>query len=213
MTNSKGTVVFVHGLYMTGLELGLLRLRVNQDGFQTHVFHYHTVLEPVHENARRLAEFITQLEATTLHLVGHSLGGLVILRMFEMHPVIPSGRVVLMGSPVRGSIAARNIVDKNWGWLLGQSGADGLAEEHAPVWDSKRELGVLVGTAGPGFRLTHPELPEPHDGLVAVQETQIFGATDTVKLNVHHTGMLFSQEVADQVISFLNNGHFNQQNT
>jgi pimeloyl-ACP methyl ester carboxylesterase len=210
MVVSKGTVVFVHGLYMTGLELGLLRMRVAQDGFQTHIFHYHTVLEPVRENARRLAEFITRLEATTLHLVGHSLGGLVILRMFEMHPDIPSGRVVLMGSPVRGSIAARNIVDKNWGWLLGQSGADGLAEEHQPVWDSQREMGVLVGTAGPGLRLTHPDLPEPHDGLVSVQETQIPGATDTVELDVHHTGMLFSQEVADQVISFLNNGHFNQ---
>lgn len=210
MATSKGTVVFVHGLYMTGLELGLLRMRVTQDGFQTHVFHYHTVLEPVRENARRLAEYITHLEAATLHLVGHSLGGLVILRMFEMHPDIPPGRVVLMGSPVRGSIAARNIVDRNWGWLLGHSGADGLAEEHDPVWDSQRELGVLVGTAGPGLRPTHPDLPEPHDGLVAVQETLIPGATDTVELDVHHTGMLFSQEVADQVIGFLNNGHFNQ---
>ncbi|MGA9855808.1 MAG: alpha/beta fold hydrolase [Gammaproteobacteria bacterium] len=208
MATSKGIVVFVHGLYMTGLELGLLRLRVTQDGFQTHQFHYHTVLEPVTENARRLAEYILQLRATTLHLVGHSLGGLVILRMLEMHPNIPSGRVVLMGSPVRGSIAARNIVHRNWGWLLGQSGVDGLAEEHEPVWDRKRELGVLVGTAGPGFRLTHPELPEPHDGLVAVQETRIVGATDQIELDVHHTGMLFSQEVAEQVIGFLNNGLF-----
>jgi pimeloyl-ACP methyl ester carboxylesterase len=210
MAAVKGTVVFVHGLYMTGLELGLLRRRVSQDGFQTQVFHYHTVLEPVAENARRLASYIQQLNVTTLHLVGHSLGGLVILRMFEMHPDIPPGRVVLMGSPVRGSVAARNMVDRNWGWLLGQSGADGLAEEHEPVWDSQRELGVLVGTAGPGLRLTHPDLPEPHDGLVSVQETQIPGATDSIELDVHHTGMLFSQAVADQVIGFLNNGHFNQ---
>jgi pimeloyl-ACP methyl ester carboxylesterase len=208
MASSKGTVVFVHGLYMTGLELGLLRLRVSQDGFQTHQFHYHTVLEPVRKNAAQLAEYITQLNATTLHLVGHSLGGLVILRMFEMNPKIPSGRIVLMGSPVRGSIAARNMADRNWGWLLGQSAADGLAEEHDPVWDCHRELGVLVGTAGPGFRLTHPELPEPHDGLVAVQETRISGATDQIELDVHHTGMLFSQEVAEQVIGFLNTGHF-----
>lgn len=208
MSAGKGTVVFVHGLYMTGLELGLLRLRVSQAGFQSHQFHYHTVLEPVHENARRLAEYIAQLDATTLHLVGHSLGGLVILRMFEMNPKIPPGRVVLLGSPVRGSIAARNMVDRNWGWLLGQSGADGLAEEYEPVWHRKRELGVLVGTAGPGFGLTHPELPEPHDGLVAVQETRISGATDQIELDVHHTGMLFSPEVADQVISFLNRGRF-----
>jgi len=209
MAADKGTVVFVHGLYMTGLELGLLRLRVAQDGFQTHQFHYHTVLEPVRKNAARLADYIAQLDATRLHLVGHSLGGLVILRMFEMNSKIPPGRIVLMGSPVRGSLAARNMVHRNWGWLLGQSGAEGLAEEHEPVWNRERELGVLVGTAGQGFRLTHPELPEPHDGLVAVQETRISGATDMIELDVHHTGMLFSQEVAEQVIGFLNTGHFN----
>ncbi|HVC36913.1 MAG TPA: alpha/beta hydrolase [Gammaproteobacteria bacterium] len=208
MATSKGTVVFVHGLYMTGLELGLLRLRVFQDGFQTHQFHYHTVLETVRENAQHLAEYITQLDAIQLHLVGHSLGGLVILRMFEMGTKIPPGRIVLMGSPVRGSIAARNMMERNWGWLLGQSGADGLVEEHEPVWNRERELGVLVGTAGPGFRLANPELPEPHDGLVAVQETYIPGTTDHIELAVHHTGMLFSQEVAEQVIGFLNNGRF-----
>jgi pimeloyl-ACP methyl ester carboxylesterase len=208
MAEVKGTVVFVHGLYMTGLEMGLLRLRVSQDGFQTQIFHYHTVLAPVAENARRLADYLRQVDATALHLVGHSLGGLVILRMFEEPAEIPPGRVVLMGSPVRGSTAARNMVNRNWGWLLGQSGTEGLAEEHEPVWNSDRELGVLVGTAGPGLRLTHPELPEPHDGLVAVQETQISGATDSIELDVHHTGMLFSQAVAEQVIGFLNNGRF-----
>lgn len=204
----KETVVFVHGLYMTGLELGLLRLRVSQAGFDTQQFRYHTVLEPVHANARHLADYIAGLDATTLHLVGHSLGGLVILRMFELGVKIPPGRVVLMGSPVRGSIAARSIAQKNWGWLLGQSGPGGLAEEREPVWSGERELGVLVGTAGPGFGLPHPELPRPHDGLVAVEETRIPGATDQVELDVHHTGMVFSAEVAEQVIAFLRTGAF-----
>ncbi len=210
MSASKGTVVFVHGLYMTGLELGVLRLRVGQDGFQTHTFHYHTVLVPVRENAGRLLDYLRQLDASMLHLVGHSLGGLVILRMFELHPELPPGRVLLMGSPVRGSAAARNMVNRHWGWLLGQSASGGLAEEHEPVWDQDRELGVLVGTAGPGLRPRNPELPEPHDGLVSVQETRIPGATDMVELEVHDTGMLFSREVADQVIGFLNLGHFSR---
>ncbi|MDE2235493.1 MAG: alpha/beta hydrolase [Gammaproteobacteria bacterium] len=208
---NQGNVVFVHGLYMTGLELGLLRLRVGQGGFQTHIFHYHTLLEPVQENARLLLEYLRQLKAgNSLHLVGHSLGGLVILRMFELHPDLPPGRVVLMGSPVRGSIAARSMMHGHWGWLLGQSGPGGLADEHEPVWDQQRELGILVGTAGPGLRPRREQLPEPHDGLVSVQEARIPGATDMVELDVHHTGMLFSQEVADQVVSFLNRGRFHR---
>ena len=34
-------------------------------------------------NAQALGKFLTQQRAETLHLVGHSLGGLVILKLFE----------------------------------------------------------------------------------------------------------------------------------
>ncbi|MGH8371416.1 MAG: esterase/lipase family protein [Gammaproteobacteria bacterium] len=205
---SKETVVFVHGLYMTGLEMALLRRRVSQAGFETHQFHYHTVLESVNANAQRLADYIAKLDLQTVHLVGHSLGGVVILRMFESSAKFPPGRVVLMGSPVRGSVAARSMTRKNWGWLLGQSGPKGLAEEHDPVWNSRRELGILVGTAGQGFNLPRPELAEPNDGIVSADETRLPGATDQIALDVHHTSMLFKSEVAEQVIQFLKRGKF-----
>lgn len=204
----KATVVFVHGLYMTGLEMSLLRRRVSHAGFDVHQFHYHTMLESVTENARKLADYIAKLDAKTMHLVGHSLGGIVILRMFETGAAIPPGRVVLMGSPVRGSIAARSMTEKNWGWLLGQSGPDGLAEEHEPVWDGKRELGVLVGIGGPGFGLPRPELTGPHDGVVTAEETRLPGAADQIALDVRHTSMLFKPEVAEQVTQFLKKGRF-----
>lgn len=208
MPEAKETVVFVHGLYMTGLELSLLRLRMGQAGFNTQQFHYHTVLEPVRANAQRLADYITGLKAKTLHLVGHSLGGLVILRMFESGAEIPLGRVVLLGSPVKGSLAARNLVAKNLGWILGQSGPNGLAEEYDPQWSGQRELGVIAGTGGFSLNPLRPDLPEPHDGLVAVEETRLAGATDYTEIKTTHTGLLFNPEVAEQVIAFLQNGKF-----
>ena len=208
MTETKETVVFVHGLYMTGLELSLLRLRVGQAGFEAHQFHYHTVLEPVRANAERLADYVTGLKPESLHLVGHSLGGLVILRMFELGAEIPPGRVVLLGSPVKGSLAARNIVARNFGWILGQSGPDGLAEEYDPKWNGERELGVIAGTGGFGLNPLRPDLPEPHDGLVSVDETRLAGATDYTEVKTTHTGLLFNPEVAEQVIVFLTTGRF-----
>ncbi|HEX5340706.1 MAG TPA: alpha/beta hydrolase [Gammaproteobacteria bacterium] len=205
---SKATVVFVHGLYMTGLEMGLLRRRVSQAGFETHQFHYHTVLESVKANARHLADYLAKLDVKTLHLVGHSLGGLVILRMFETGAQIPPGRVVLMGSPVRGSVAARSMTQHHWGWLLGQSGPDGLAEEHDPVWNQRRELGVLIGTGGTGFGLPRPELTGVHDGVVEAAETRLIGAADYAEIQTSHTGLLFNYEVAEQAIQFLETGLF-----
>lgn len=208
MAVTKETVVFIHGLYMTGLELSLLRLRVAQAGFETHQFRYHTVLEPVRANAQRLAEYAAGLKAKTLHLVGHSLGGLVILRMLESGAEIPPGRVVLLGSPVKGSLTARNLVAKNLGWILGQSGADGLAEEYDPHWHGQRELGVIAGTGGFGLNPLRPDLPEPHDGLVAVEETRLSGAADYAEIKTTHTGLLFNPEVAEQVVTFLRLGIF-----
>lgn len=208
VARTKETIVFVHGLYMTGLELSLLRLRIGQAGFETYQFRYHTVLEPVRANAQRLADYITGLKAKALHLVGHSLGGLVILRMFELGADVPPGRVVLLGSPVKGSLAARNLVAKNLGWILGQSGQDGLAEEYDPQWRAQRELGVLAGTGGFGINPFRPDLPEPHDGLVSVEETRLTGAADYAEVETTHTGLLFSHEVAEQVIAFLWDGKF-----
>ncbi|MGH8293648.1 MAG: alpha/beta fold hydrolase [Gammaproteobacteria bacterium] len=204
----KETVVFVHGLYMTGLELALLRLRVGHAGFETHQINYHTVLEPVRANAARLAEYIAGLKAKTLHLVGHSLGGLVILRMLESGAQVPPGRVVLLGAPVKGSLAARNLVAKHLGWILGRSGPDGLAEEYDPKWSGQRELGVIAGTGGFGLNPLRPDLPEPHDGLVAVEETRLAGATDYTEIKTTHTGLLFNPEVAELTVAFLRTGKF-----
>lgn len=208
MAETKETIVFVHGLYMTGLELAWLRMRVSQAGFETHQFHYHTVLEPVRVDAKQLTEYIVGLKAKTLHLVGHSLGGLVILRMFESGAEVPPGRVVLLGSPVRGSLAAHNLVAKNLGWILGRSGPDGLAEEYDPAWSGQRELGVIAGTGGFGINPFRPDLPEPHDGLVSVEETRLAGATDYAEVETTHTGLLFNPEVAEQVAAFLQAGKF-----
>lgn len=202
------TVVFVHGLYMIGLELTPLRHRVSRAGFETRRFRYHSITRNLDANAKALGLYCQAQQTQRLHIVAHSLGGLVVLRMFEQGLKLPPGRVVFMGSPVRGSRFARYLAQRGMTWALGKSGLDGLATEHEPVWKQKRELGVIAGTHE--FRLNplNPSLPSPHDGIVAVEETRIEGAKDTVTIHSNHTGMLFTRELAEQVESFLKQGKF-----
>src|SRR6185437_16510566 len=101
------TVVFVHGLYMVGLELALLRRRVGQAGYETRQFSYKSLSRGPVQNAAALGLYLQAIRTERLHLVAHSLGGLVVLRMFQDGPTLPPGRVVFMGSPVRGSRFAR----------------------------------------------------------------------------------------------------------
>ncbi|HEY1772502.1 MAG TPA: alpha/beta fold hydrolase [Gammaproteobacteria bacterium] len=202
------TVVFVHGLYMIGMELTLLRSRVERAGFQPRQFSYRSITRRPEQNAKALGLYLQALQTDRLHVVAHSLGGLVTLRMFQQGVKLPPGRVVFMASPVRGSRFARYLGELGLGWTIGRSGPEALAAQHEVRWTEARELGVIAGTHEFRINPLNPKLPSPHDGIVAVEETRIEGAKDSVTINSNHTGMLFSRELAEQVICFLKDGHF-----
>ena len=74
----------------------------------TCAFPYPSVTADLAANARALGAFLARLRADTLHLVGHSMGGLVILEFFESvlgrgiatsRRPLPPGRIVLLGLP------------------------------------------------------------------------------------------------------------------
>src|SRR5690348_11786471 len=207
-TEMSEVVAFVHGRYMVGAELGLLRRRVEQAGFATRLFQYHSLPPGVDENAMLLADHLKGVSAERVHLVGQSLGGMVILRLFQRGVTLPPGRVIFMGSPVRGSLAAQNLRDKGWGFLLGRSGPEGLTVPHSAEWKESRELGVIAGTHQFSLNPFRPAIPTPHDGMVSVEETRIAGAKDSIELHLAHTTMLFSEKLADQVSAFLREGQF-----
>lgn len=211
MTDSRDrdVVVFVHGLWMNGLELTWLRRQVAKQGYTTAQFTYRTVRRSIDENAARLHEFILRQSASTVHLVGYSLGGLVTLCLLEKYSDTPHGRVVLMGSPVRGSQVAGRLREIGWdGALLGRSG---LHESRDARWNGGRDLGVIAGTRNIGLGNLVKRLPKPNDGTVAVEETKIPGATDELQLPVTHASMMFSRDVAEAIAGFLRQGDFGKQ--
>jgi len=194
-------------------------------------FSYPSMSAGVAANAAALARFLSDICAgkqdrpDTLHLVGHSLGGLVILKMFEdglyeaeqagrarglgLHAELPPGRIVLLGSPVQGSQAAQSLARLPFGrQLLGQSAEGELLSSRARHWEGGRELGIIAGDLAFGLGRVLGTFDEPNDGTVMVEETLIEGASDRRVLRVSHTGMLFSAEVAHQIVSFLRIGRF-----
>src|SRR5690606_6913940 len=107
-TRARPPVVVVHGLWMPGAETAYVRHRLAAAGFEPHVFRYRSVAEGLDANARRLAELVRALPEGAVHFVGHSLGGVLILRMLELFPELDrGGRVVCLGSPLAGTSAGR----------------------------------------------------------------------------------------------------------
>ncbi len=195
---------------MTGLELLPLRQRLQADfGLAAHQFQYSSLFGEEAATAARLAQLARSLPGP-VHFVGHSLGGLLILDLFERHGAsLPPGRVVLLGSPVNGALAARRLA----GWpgmraLLGEMSHRQLVEAPPRAWRQARELGVIAGTTALGLGLVMGGLEGPSDGTVLVEETLLEGRTAELMLPVAHAGMGFSAEVAHQAGSFLSTGRF-----
>jgi len=208
------TVVCVHGFWSHGTGMYLIKRRLEREfGFRALLFSYRSVHGTLDENAAALASFIRQQEIDGVHIVGHSLGGVLALRMLANDAGALPGRVVCLGSPLTGSRAAKILGAQEWAEnIIGRSLPAGVIHESANEWAGdvceQREIGVIAGTVPLGFGRLFANFNEDNDGTVAVSETRIEGARDHLLLPVSHKGMLISSDVADQTGSFLKRGEF-----
>ena len=207
-------IVYVHGLWQRGAESIWLRRRLSQDvKAEARAFSYPSVAADATSNARALATYLTAIRADTLHLVGHSLGGLLILKLFEedAQARLPPGRIVLLGSPLRGCRTAEKLARLPLGkTIMGRVVGEellGARGEHRR-WNRARELGVIAGDLGIGLGRLVGTIGGPSDGTILVEETELDGAADRLVLRVSHTGMLFSAAVAHAAGEFLSTGRF-----
>jgi len=193
-TKKCETVVLVHGLWMTGREMRVLGGRLEEAGFRVRYFRYRSWRGGLAQAAGDLRKFVEAAEGDRVHLVGHSLGGVVIAKMVEEAPLSRPGRVAMLGSPMGGSAAARIMSRRRVGrWLVGGVIREGIVE-HSPMWPGGGDLLVVAGDIplGSGLLLG---LPKPHDGVVRVEETRVEGVR-TVTVRASHVGLLLSRKVA-----------------
>lgn len=187
-------VVLVHGLWMTGTEMRVLGGRLEESNLGVRYFRYRSWRGGLAEAAGALREFVEATGGERVHLVGHSLGGVVIAKMLEEAPLSRPGRVAMLGTPMGGSAAARIVSRRRVGrWLVGGVIREGIVE-HAPKWPGGRELLVVAGDIplGSGLLLG---VEKPHDGVIRVEETRVEGAR-AVTVRASHVGLLLSRKVA-----------------
>jgi pimeloyl-ACP methyl ester carboxylesterase len=204
---SGGTVVLVHGLWFGPWWMWLLARRLRKAGFEPRRFRYRSRRRSLDEAAAELGRFLAGRESQ--QLVAHSLGGLVTLRALALQPGQPVRRVVLLGSPLRGSLAASRAAGLPGGrWLVGAP-LPALQAGYAEL-PAHAEVGMIAGTRPLGLGWLVGGLGGPSDGTVAVRETLVDGLRGRCELPVTHTGLLFSRAVVRRAAAFLRSGHFDR---
>jgi pimeloyl-ACP methyl ester carboxylesterase len=199
--SAAATVILVHGLWMTGVELRWLGRQLEQCGFTVRYFRYSSWSGTLDRAAAGLRRFAEQQGRGRIHLLGHSLGGLVIARMLEQGDLANQGRIVLLGSPQQGSALASSLERCRVGrFILGPLGVEGIVRNR-PAALAGRELLVVAGTLSIGFARFFG-VAVPNDGTVAAVETQVPGAS-RIQVRASHMGMLFSRSAAAAVCEFL----------
>ncbi len=199
-------VVLVHGLWLNGPSMAPLGWRLAREGYAVSRFGYWSVWRGLEANADRLVEHCRRFRGDRLSLVGHSLGGVLILAAMARGLVVH--RAVLMGIPYQGSVSATGLARLAIGRrIVGRTLSDWMRREK-PVPNGAAQVGVVAGDRSIGLGKLISPLPLPNDGVVCVDETCVPGATDSIILPVFHTAMPFSALTARAVAKFLRDGRF-----
>ena len=199
-------VILLHGLWMRGFTLAALRGRLQRAGFAVDLFDYASVFRDPEISIERLAARV-QAAPGPVHFVGHSLGGLIALQTLQRAPQLTQGRVVCLGVPLRGSAAARGVARLPGGSLIIGKSLE-ILRNGIERWEGQQAVGAIAGRLPIGFGVAMRALASPHDGTVSVAETELPGLTDHIVVPATHTGLLFSQQAADQTITFLRGARF-----
>ena len=214
--SSGETVVLLHGLGRSNLVTKTMAKRLFESGYNVKQIGYQSLFgdtpdEVVKEVTDQINECCSKL-TKPVHFVGHSLGGLLVRAYLGENAVPNLGRVVLLGSPSKGT----PIVDGLKGeWLLevagemtkalGTDDSSGfLSSLKAPTYP----LGVIAGVADAG---RSEEIPGDDDGLVPLESTKVEGMSDFIILPVSHADMREDEKTYAQLLHFLKEGKFDHE--
>jgi pimeloyl-ACP methyl ester carboxylesterase len=140
-----------------------------------------------------------------LHFVGHSLGGILSVRVTKLLPIVRRGRIVQLGAPNFGSEIAQRV--SIFGKLIGPA----LAElvPHSGEDTVGLDIGAIAGTAAiPAYGMI-TGIEGENDGKVSVASA--WGNAPEgkrISFPVAHSIMMQDRRVIDATVQFLKTGTF-----
>lgn len=219
LAQASECVVLLHGLIRSSTSMNKMQRELDEAGFVTANIDYPSRDYTVEELAdmavpEGLAECRSHDDVERIHFVTHSLGGILVRQYLSNSDIPELGRVVMLGPPNQGSIAADDMGDvPGFEWLNGPAGRQlGKGDDSVPLklGPADFEVGIIAGnrTIDP---ITSAVLENPDDGRVSVEDTKLEGMADFVVVEHSHAFMMRMREPIELTISFLQTGEFDDE--
>ncbi len=197
----KGPVVcLVHGLWMTGLEMYLLKKRLVRAGLHCVNFSYQSTSKDVGENAKRLAGFLAEKGIGQPFFVCHSYGGLVVCRYLSGYCPGPGIKVVFLGTPINGASLAKRLGDMRLVQMITGKSLPALKKGCGPG-PGGIHFAMIAGSVNIGLGMFF--LKGKADGMVAVADTVAPWLEKHSVVRCSHLFLLFSKKASRLCIEFL----------
>lgn len=203
VASAQQVVVLVHGLGAHRMMMWLLAQRLAARGYRVENWGYRSIRRGLEDHGHDLHQRLVELDdddaVDNVHLVTHSMGGIVARTALTHMGLTKLERMVMLCPPNRGS---------QWATMFGP-----LLK---PVCQTLDQL-----AARPDSYVNTLPLPEglevgiiaaEYDPLVRIDSTFLGSERDhLVWPLVTHTGVLFRNGIAEQVAYFLDRGEFQRQ--
>lgn len=204
---SRELVLLIHGLGGSRLDMWPMQRHLQRAGFRAINWNYRSIGNAVETHAQRLKNSIDEFNddpaIDSIHIAGHSMGGIITRTMLSNLPsealtVSKLQRVVMLASPQRGSHAARRL--EPWvGWMspaLGQ------------LSDEPESFVNQLANPFQKHGIEFATIEASKDRVVDSSSVQLEGQADFARMIGHHGYMPWYRDAMQLVESFLIHGRF-----
>ncbi len=200
--SDQSQIILIHGLGGSRLDMWPISRKLRIAGFDPITWSYRSLGQDIKALSEKFLQFIRQnLDSNgqqRIHVVTHSMGGIIVRSALSSAPDLKFGRVVMLAPPHGGSHVARRL-SPFAGWLT--PSLNQLSDDpHSFVnrlpnsyLDRSIEFGIVAASKD---RVIHPD------------KVRLPGLADFAAVHGHHGILPWYRETAELVLSFLQTGSF-----